>query len=201
MRARLELEDHRYDGAAAALLTDPSAESTPIVWLMGRVVPLAMAGRLADARREANRMAERNPAFCEGRAVLAAVELDGGSSERGTQLVGEILADASRADAGPETRMCAALAAAAAGDPAEAASWLSKLAGDERALRVWTRQAIFGVGLSFRSGWYPWTKVIGSQPVQSATAQIQQSLQRLREEVERRLPSPPVPAGTGATPR
>lgn len=191
MRGRLELEAHRYDApAAAALLTDPSSESMPIVWLMGRVIPLAMAGRLADARREANGMYERYPAFCEGRAVLAAVEIDGGSHARGAELATAILAEAARSDAGPEVRACAALAAAATGDAAETAGWLAKVAADERALRVWTRQATFGVALSFRSRWYPWTKVLGSQPVQTATAQLDSSLERLSSEVERRLPSP-----------
>lgn len=198
MRARLDIEGQRYDRAIDALLNDPAAESTPIVWLMGRILPLTMAGRVVEARREATRMVERYPAFCEGRAVLAGIELDGGSHQRGQELASAILAGAARPDAEPGARVCAALAAAATGDPAEAAGWLSKVAGDERALRLWTRQALFGVGLSFRSRWYPWTKVIGSQPMQVATGQLEQSLQRLREEVERRLPAPPGPiAPTG----
>ncbi len=191
MRARLDVEQGRYEGAIQALGTDPSVESTPIVWLMGRVVPLALAGRTVDARREALRLVDRYPSFCEGRAVLSAVELDAGTADRGRQLSQAILADASRPDAEPALKVCAALAAAGTGDPAEAASWLSRVAGDERALRVWTRQAIFGVGLSFRSRWYPWNKVIGSQPMQVAASQLDQSLQRLRDEVERRLPAPP----------
>jgi hypothetical protein len=88
-------------------------------------------------------------------------------------------------------KVCAALAAAGTGDPAEAASWMSRLAGDERALRVWTRQAIFGPALSFRSRWYPWNKVDASQPMQIAAAQLNESLKRIRDEVERRLPAPP----------
>lgn len=195
MRARLDIEQRNYDGVIGALLTDPAAESTPIVWLMGRVVPLSMAGRAVDARREANRLVERYPAFCEGRAVLAGVELDAGSHERGRELADAILSAARGADAEPAGLVCAALAAAATGDPAEAASWLSRVAGDERALRAWTRQAIFGIGLSYRQRWYPWTKVIGSQPMQVAGGQLEQSLARLREEVERRLPVPPGPVG------
>jgi hypothetical protein len=173
-------------------MTDPSVESSPIVWLMGRVVPLSMAGRTVDARREATRMVERYPAFCEGRAVMAGVEVDGGVHQRGRQVASAILADAARPDAEPAAIVCASLAAAAIGDAAEAGSWLSRVAADERALRLWTRQATFGVGLSFRLRWYPWTKVMGSGPMQVAGAQLEQSLQRLRSEVERRLPAPPA---------
>jgi TolB-like protein len=191
MRARLDIEQGRYDTAIQALAADPSVESTPIVWLMGRVVPLAMAGRMPDARREAARLVERYPAFCEGSAVLSAVELDGGAAEQGRQRAETILAAAERPGAEPGAIVCAALAAAGTGDPAQAASWMSRLAGDERALRLWTRQAIFGVALSFRSRWYPWTKVTASQPMQVAASQLEASLQRIRDEVERRLPAPP----------
>jgi eukaryotic-like serine/threonine-protein kinase len=191
MRARLDVGQARYDEAVSELGNDPSVETTPIVWLMGRVVPMALAGRLVDARREALRLNERHPAFCEGRAVLAALEIDAGAADAGKAMASAILADAARVDAEPALKVCAALAAAGTGDPAEAASWLSRVAGDERALRLWTRQAIFGVGLSFRERWYPWTKVVGSQPMQVAGSQLDQSLARLRDEVERRLPAPP----------
>jgi TolB-like protein len=191
MRARLDTEQQRYDHAIELLQGDPSVESTPIVWLMGRVVPMSLAGRNEEALAEVNRLAERYPAFCEGRALLAGLEMDGGLPDAGRALGAAILAEAGRNEAEPPARVCAALAAAAIGDAAEAASWLSRIAGDDRALRVWTRQAIYGVGLSFRAGWYPWTKVAGSQPVKVAAGQLDQSLARLREEVERRLPAPP----------
>ena len=173
---------------------DPSVESTPIVWLMGRVVPLALAGRTVDARREAMRLVDRYPSFCEGRAVLSALERIRGTADRGRQLSHGILADASRPDAEPAL-MCLR-GARRGGRPAtrrRPRAGFRVLAGDERALRVWTRQAIFGVGLSFRSRWYPWNKVIGSQPMQVAALQLEHSLQRLRDEVERRLPAPPGP--------
>jgi serine/threonine-protein kinase len=195
MRARLQLEEGHFDAAAQSLSADPSVESTPIVWLMGRVVPFALAGRMVDARREAGRIADRYPSFCEGQALLAAVEIDAGAVDRGRQLAASILADASRPDAEPPLEVCAVLAAAATGDAAETASRLSRLAGNERALRLWTRQAIFGVGLSFRARWYPWSKVAGSQPMQVAASQLDESLKRLQAEVERRLPAPP-----GSTP-
>jgi TolB-like protein/predicted Zn-dependent protease len=191
MRARLETEQGRYEGAIQALGTDPSVESTPIVWLMGRVVPLALAGRMTEARREAARLVERYPAYCEGGAVLAAVEVDTGAIEQGRQRAAAILAAATRADAEPAMKVCAALAAAGSGDSAEAASWLSRVAGDDRAIRLWTRQAIFGAALSFRSRWYPWNKVLESQPVRVAASQLEESLRRIRDEVERRLPAPP----------
>jgi serine/threonine-protein kinase len=191
MRARLEAEQGRYDSAIQALVGDPSVESAPVAWLMGRVVPLAMAGRMMDARREAAGLVERYPAYCEGGAVLAALERDSGAAEQGRQRARAILAAAARPDAEAPMKVCASLAAAGTGDPAEAASWMSRLAGDERALRLWTRQAIFGPALSFRSRWYPWNKVIGSQPMQVAAAQLDESLNRIRGEVERRLPAPP----------
>lgn len=191
LRARIALEQSRYDEALQLLQADPAVESTPMVWLMGRIVPLTMSGRLADARRESLRLVERYPSFCEGRAVAASIALDAGAADEGRKSSAAILADASRADAEPGVRVCAALAAAGSGDVAEAASWLSRVASDDRALRLWTRQATFGVGLSFRSRWYPWSKVLASQPMQTASAQLDLSLKRLRDEVEHRLPNPP----------
>jgi hypothetical protein len=192
MRARLDLERGRTEQALPALQADASVESTPIVWLMGRVVPLAMLGRTADAQQEGKRLVERYPAFCEGRAVLAGVQIDAGLSDSGRASASAILDQASRTGAEPALAGCAALAAAGTGDAAEAAGWLSRVARDERALRAWTRQAIFGVGLSFRQRWYPWTKVLGKEPVQVAAGQLQQSLARVRDETERRLPTPPA---------
>lgn len=197
MRARLEIDGHRHE-QAVRLLSGAAVEATPVAWLMGRVVPLAMAGRMAEARSDAARLVERYPSFCEGRGVLAGLEVDGGTQAHGEALAGEIFQAAGRSTAEPSERICAALAAAALGDSAAAASWLSRTAGDDRALRLWTRQAIFSVGLSFRSRWYPWPKVMGSQPMQVATGQLEQNLGRLREEVRRRLPTPPAPPGAAA---
>jgi len=191
VRARVALEQSRYDAAVQMLAKDPAVETTPMVWLMGRIVPLTLAGRLADARRESVRLVEKHPSFCEGRAVAAALAIDTGAAAEGRRMAASILADASRAGAEPGLTVCAALAAAGTGDAAEAGSWLARVAGDDRALRLWTRQATFGVGLSFRSRWYPWTKVLSSQPVQTAAGQLDVSLDRLRDEVEHRLPAPP----------
>ena len=65
------------------------------------------------------------------------------------------------------------------------------MAGDDRALRVWTRQAVFSLPFAFRKGLYPFSKVQSSGPFAQATAVLAESMKRLRDETGRRLPAPP----------
>jgi TolB-like protein len=191
MGARFEVVRQHYASAAQMLAADPATDGSPLVWLMGRIVPLHLAARTDDARREATRLLEGRPWFCDGQAVLAGLERDSGDRGGAQAIVDRILAQVGSSGAPAQALACAALASAAIGDASGAAGYLSQVAGDDHALRAWTREAIFSQGLAFRRHWYPWNKVISAAPVQQATADLTASLERLRDEAARRLPAPP----------
>jgi tetratricopeptide (TPR) repeat protein len=192
MRARIALEQQNPRGALDLLSTDPATESSPGVWLMGRIVPLITTGRAADARAEVLRLEQRYPSSCEARAIRAGIELSLGDGAQAQSTADALYAEASRPNALPSLKACAAMAAAAVKSSADAAGWLAKIAEDDRALRAWTRQSIFGIGMSYRRGWYPWYNVNNSGPVKEADSQLRAALGRVQREVVRRLPTPPA---------
>jgi TolB-like protein len=194
MRARLDMVRGEYGKAADLLRADRASESTPFTWLFGRVVPLRMAFRADEAGADAVRLVDRYPWFCEGRAVLAGLELEAGEAGKARALTDAIYEQTAMASAGPALLQCAAVAAAGRGEGLETAGYLVKIAHDDRALRAWTRPSLFGIELSFRRRWYPWSKVTASPPVQQAGTELAQALQRLKEETATRLPLPPTPA-------
>ncbi len=189
MRARLEIVRQHYANALDLLASDAS-EPPPQVWLLGRVLPLQLAGRAEEAGKEAARLLGRYPGFCEGQAMLAGLEWDAGARGRAQAIVSQIVAQVA-SGAGVQVLPCAALASAAIGDASSAAGYLSQVAADDRAMRVWTRPTLFSPALAFARHWYPWGKVLSTAPVHQAAAEMTTSLQRLRDEAARRLPAPP----------
>jgi tetratricopeptide (TPR) repeat protein len=192
MRARVELARRNYTAATEMLANDPATESAPTVWLVGRIVPMAMMSRIDEARKGAVALTERYPGFCEGQAVLAALEWDSDGKAKGRSLTDAIFARADKPDAPPPLLPCAALASAAIDDGPRAAGYVAKLAASDQALRAWTRPDVFTVALTFRRTLYPWNKVEPSGPFRQARAELMQSLTRLRDETASRLPAPPT---------
>ena len=191
MRARVELARRNYTAAAEMLAGDATAETSPMVWLVGRIVPVAMMSQIDEARKGAVGLTERFPGFCEGRAVLAALEWDGDGKAKGRSLTDAIFAGADARGASPRLLPCAAVASAAIDDGPRAAGYLARLAADEQALRAWTRPDVFTTSFAFRRELYPWNKVEPSGPFRQARAVLMQGLARLRDETARRLPAPP----------
>ena len=191
MLARFEIVRNNLDMAVEMMAGAPATETTPAAWLFGRVVPLAMAGRSAEARADVTRLIDRFPGYCEAQAVLAALQTDTDAKPQGRLAAAAIFARATAADAKPGMLQCATLAASAIGDGPEAAGFLARLAGDDRALRLWTRQAVFSLPFAFRHHLYPFSKVQSSGPFNQATAALAQGLARLRDETAKRLPTPP----------
>ena len=190
MRARFDISRKSFDMATVIMAGSPATETTPSAWLFGRVVPLKMAGHDAEARTEVARLVERFPAYCEAIAISAGFDVEGTDRARGRAAADAVFARASAAAAKPGMLQCAVTAAAAIGDGPEAAGWLAKLANDDRALRLWTRQAVFSLPFAFRRQLYPFSKVLSSGPFGQASAALTQSLARLRNEAARRLPAP-----------
>ena len=187
MQARLEMGRRQYGAAAAILEADPAAESTPTIWLMGRVVPLQLAGRTRDALQTAARMNERYPWFCDGRAVLNGLRLRAGERQEARVALAAIMRDAGRPAAPAAAIVCAATAAASGRDAAQTAFWLRRIARDEPALRLWVRQAVFSPYVAYRRAWYPWNEVAAQPEVREAWSEIEGGIDRLRPVVARLL--------------
>ena len=194
MRARVEMARRNYDAALEMLAGGPATEASPFAWLGGRVTALAMSAQADLAKSEAVRLTERYPGFCEGQAVLASLEWDGGGKARGRSLAEAIFARVDVRDVPPQLLACGAMASAAIGDGPRAAGYIARLAASDRALRAWTRPDVFSAAFAFRRQLYPWTKVETSGPLREARAALTQSLARLRDETARRLPAPPAQA-------
>jgi TolB-like protein len=195
MRARVEIARRNYDGAVEMLAGEPTTEAAPFVWLLGRVSSLAMSSRVDVAKGEAVRLTERYPGFCEGQAMLGALEWDSEGKARGRSMADAIFARADLPDAPPSLLPCAAIASAGIGDGPRAAGYIAKLAASERALRAWLRPGIFGSAFAFRRQLYPWNKIDSSYPFKQARAALTQSLARLRDDTVRHLPTPPAQVG------
>ena len=195
MRARVELARRNYTAATEMLATDSATEAAPTVWLVGRIMPVAMMARVDEAKKGAVGLTERYPGFCEGQAVLAALEWDSNGKSKGRSLTDAIFARADAPGAPPRLLQCAALASAAIDDGPRAAGYVAKLAANDQALRTWTRPDVFTLSFAFRRELYPWNKVEPSGPFRQARAVLMQGLARQRDETARRLPAPPRPSG------
>lgn len=197
MSARLAIATGHFDKAVELLATQTATESSPSTWLVGRVIPLAMVPKTDSAKKEAARLIERYPWYCEAQAVAAGLEWDTNGKQKARALVDSVLARAAAPDAPSTALQCAAAAASSVGDGPEAAGYLAKLAASDQALRAWTRQGVFNMAFAFRRRLYPWNKVEGSGPFRQASEAMVQSLARLGADVARKLPAPPSEDKTG----
>jgi TolB-like protein len=192
LRARVELARRNFTAAAESLANDPAIETAPTAWLVGRIIPVAMMSQIDEARKSAAGLAERYPGFCEGQAMLAALEWDSDGKSKARSLSDAIFVRADAPGAPPALLPCAAMASAAIDDGPRAAGYVAKLAGSDEALRVWTRPDVFSTSFTYRRELYPWNKVEPSSPFRQARAALMQSLAQLRDETARRLPAPPT---------
>ena len=186
LEARFDVEAGRFDAAMNLLSQDAAAESLPAIWLMGRVTPLALSGRGAEARQSASRLVARHPWFCDGRTAQAGLALEVGTRrEKATarEELDRLIGEGSGPTASPDDRLCGASAAAALGDARRTGSLVAAIAADEPSLRLWIRQSTVSPNLAFRGGWYPWSKVIGQPGIAEATRALAAAIDRLRASV------------------
>ncbi len=149
---------------------------------------LYAAGHQAEAAAVVERLTERAPRFCAGRAAMAGVLMDRGDRAGARRLSAEVFAEAARDGAPAPLARCAATAAAALGDAPLAATWLRRIAEREDTLRWWGLAMVGVTGdLAVRLRLYPWNKVADSSPVRAALEGIQRAYQRLRPLVTEKL--------------
>ena len=187
LRLLVDLDEHRFQPAAEALLTIPALRSAPPYWL-AYVMALRTAGQSDDALREATQLVGAFPQLCNGRAILAGLRLEHGQMRPAHQLADPIVrAGRSEPGAADDVR-CGATAAAAMGDARQLAAILERIASNETLLRHWTRAA-FGQsgGALLRGRLYPWSGIADAPGVAPARRQLEQAYARARATAREKL--------------
>jgi TolB-like protein len=164
LRMALDLDQAHYDKALQALEQGNLMREAPI-FTLGYVTVLRMVNRRDDALREATRLAQAQPGYCEAKAVLAGLRVERGQLAQARQLVAPALKAGTATDVGPSALRCAVTSAAAMGDADGAAKLLDRIAADERLLRYWAFEVMGVTGSkTLRRNMFPWTAV-HDQPV------------------------------------
>ncbi|HJZ74433.1 MAG TPA: protein kinase, partial [Vicinamibacterales bacterium] len=175
----VDLDQGRLDAALARL--DRTTLPAPIrPALRARV--LATVGRSKEALQELAQLRPPITEVCLGRALTAGLRRDVGDTAGARRLVAATLADARDESPDPDTVRCAAMAAAALGDPATAADLLTRIAAREDLLRHWALQIVLDRGsVMLRGRYYPWNRVADAPPVAAAREQLTSAYARERE--------------------
>ncbi len=183
---RSRIEWRRGRPAAALALLEPAAKVLPAPVIRSITLRLLVdAGRAEQARELVREADAAGQSGCETRALAAALAFDRGDTAAARRDVEAMLAGARRPDAPRALYRCAAIAAAAVGNGAEAAIWITRTAGDDEALRVWTLQAPVASALTALAlRWYPWNKVAASPQVVAAERELERARAATRREIE-----------------
>jgi len=161
--------------AAAALAGDSADASVAGPDAVLSVYALHALGRVSEATTLSRAKVEQDPTFCEGQAILAALQLGQGQAHEARALVAPVFERATHADAAPAAVACSAMAAAAIDEPARAAAALRAIAASEAALRLWCLD-----DHAYRLGWLPWGSVLTDPPFVEAAAVLDEARARLR---------------------
>jgi TolB-like protein len=186
IRDRVRLARATVRDPGPAVETRAAGDFPPGIIL--RVAVLSVTGRPADASALAGTLVRRHPDSCEARAMLAAVGSGTNRASDGGRSAAEIMAKAAEAPDGSGWAGCAALAAAAAGDPARAAAALRRIAASDSEIRAWgaVNPVVDGT-IALKQSVFPWSKVAASPAVIEALARVDASLARLRAEATKIL--------------
>jgi tetratricopeptide (TPR) repeat protein len=181
LRLAIALDRRHYDAALALLRTGTLIKDAPI-FALNDVATLRMAGQRDEAYREASKLVDRAPDYCEARAALAALKQERGDASGARRLVAPALQTSATSTVSPSALRCAALSTAAIGDAPGAAAILGRIAGDERMLRAWALEITGTTGSKLlRRGMFPWTHVSDRPEVVEARAKLDEAYVRERE--------------------
>jgi len=158
LRMAIDLDQRDYQSALKTL--EQGLMKDAPVFALGYVAVLRMVNRRDDAFREATRLVQTQPGYCEAKAALAGLRTERGQAGVARQLVAPALRAGTAPDVGPSALRCAVTSAAAIGDAGGAAAMIDRIAGDERLLRYWAFE-IMGVtgSKTLRRNMFPWTAV------------------------------------------
>lgn len=150
-----------------------------------RAQVLAGAGEREAAAAAIGTVVRLFPGFCEARATQAGLfrETDRAEAARQAAAIYRIAESAP----GPLAR-CAAMAAAATGDPRQAAAWMTRAAASEEGILGWVRSnGVLSAQAGLRQKVYPWALVLGSPDVTRAAGRLNDALTNARAQVARAL--------------
>lgn len=186
MRARIQLDQRRYDVAAAMMDSDPETRQLPGASLV-QAGALRLGGHRPEALSRVVDVARQFPDFCEARAMLAGLRLEAGDRAEALRLANSVFDQATNAGS-PIVYLCAAMAAAAVDDADRTGTWLRRIASDQEALRYWTLQVgAVSANALFRRRLYPWSNVIDRPAVNQARGELDVAFTRMRGEAARLL--------------
>ena len=184
LRARVHLARPSTRGTSSA--TAHASDAPPV----GIVIAssLLLDNRTADALTLLASVARLYPGACEARALLAGVHLAAGDRIEGLRLGNQVLAEANAAaDLAPVAR-CAAMAAAAIGDPSRTALWIGRAAATDEGIRAWAAtNGLMSPQAAIHQNLYPWRNVLASPQVAAAVAAMDAGYVRTRGEAARAL--------------
>ena len=185
IRDRVSLARRPLPGAAAG--TDREAGDFPPGIIL-RAAVLGVSGRVTDAAALAGTLVRRHPGSCEARAMLAAVLVKGKRPIDGMRAVAEIAARAAAAPAGSGWEGCAAMAAAAASDPARTAAALRRIASSDAELRAWgVVNPVVDGQIALRQSVFPWSNVAASPAVVEALTRVDAAIAGARRDAAKIL--------------
>jgi TolB-like protein/Tfp pilus assembly protein PilF len=153
-----------------------------------RAEVLVREGRPDEADAMLSIVTRVDPTFCEARALLAGVKVQAHKFAEARRLSGDILT-AARQAADPEPwARCAAMAAAAVGDGDLAASWVSRAASSDRALKLWGEtSAVLSPLPAIRQQVFPWDRVSSNAKFTAAVGALESALVAARGEVAKTM--------------
>ncbi len=173
LRMALDLDQGRYGQALETLERGNLVKEVPVLALSHAIL-LRMVNRRDEALREATRLVQTEPSFCEAKAALAGLRAERGQGAAARQLVAPALKATAATDIGPSAMRCGVTSAAAIADAIAAAALLDRIASDERLLRYWAFEVRWESGSkTLRRNVFPWPAVHDQQPFVDARARME----------------------------
>jgi len=186
IRDRVGLARTPIPGAAAGRDARDAGDFPP--GIVVRTAELAVSGRINEAAALAGTLVRRHPDSCEARAMLTAVLARSSRPADGTRAAAGIATRAADAPDGSGWAGCAAIAAAAANDPARAAAALRRIASSDAELRAWGAiNPLVDGQIALRQSVFPWSNVAASPAVAEALARIDAAIAAVRADAAKIL--------------
>ena len=192
------LDAHRFAEAVALLERDNFYRGQHSRTLMLQYADaLRETGRAGDAYTVTLELVDGDKRDCEAKATLAALKAERQDAAGARKLVAPALQARTEADTGPVATRCAVLSAAAVGDAQGAASWLRRVADDERLFKDWSLDIQGTTGRRLlHASIYPLSRVASAPAVLDAVRALDRAYAAARQ-VSVELLTDVTPTGGG----
>jgi tetratricopeptide (TPR) repeat protein len=186
VRARVRIVRPTGGGAGALRPVRPGADLPPVALMLAS--SLLLDRRTADAATALTGITRLYPAACDAWAMLAGIQMIGADRAEGVRLGGQILAQADKAEDPAPWARCAGMTAAALGDAAHAAMWITRAAASDRVLLMWgATNGVMSPRAAIAQRLFPWRNITASPAVIASVAALEASYARARNDAARIL--------------